>query len=199
MGAFYLGPEIPHALLQLTQIHPNILPYQLDVTDFKRMKQLAQELKNTPIDLPTNNAGILDTAPFGHLDPSTLEKVYRTNAVAPLLMCEAFHPLLKSQKGAIICISSKKASLKGDVTENMIAYRMSKVALNMAVQEVARKLAPLDIQVLLIAPGHVKTDMSPHATLLPPESVHLVRQAIQNCAHLRTEGFYDHFGKPIEW
>lgn len=187
--ASYLGPDKPDTLLQIVREHPNVILYELDVTDFKRIKKLARELEHTQIDVLINNAGILCTDPFGNLDPQSLEKVYRTNAIAPLMICEAFYPLLKPKSSVIVSISSKTASIGGDATENMIAYRMSKAALNMAMQEVARKLEPQGIQVLLLAPGYVKTAMSPQATLEPSESVRLMRQVIENRTELKTGGF----------
>jgi len=197
--ATYLGPETPDALQQIAQMHPNVILYQLDVTDFVRVKKLSCELKREQIDLLINNAGIFCTDPFGKLNPQAFERIYRTNAIAPLIICESFHPLLTIKNSVIVSISSKTASIGGDFTENMIAYRMSKAALNMAMQEVARRLAPQGVVVLLLAPGYVRTSMSPQATLEPFESVSLMRQVIARNKELNSGGFYDRFGTSIEW
>lgn len=197
--ATYLGPKTPEALRQLSQSHNNVILHRLDVTDFKRVQELAKELEHEQIDLLINNAGIFSPIPFGSLDPQTLENVYRTNAIAPLMICEAFQVHLKSKKGAIVSISSKTGSIGADSSEDMIGYRMSKAALNMAMREVARKLAPHNIQVLLLAPGYVKSQMSPQASLEPVESVQLMRQVISKRSELESGGFYDRFGKPIPW
>lgn len=197
--ASYLGPDAPSPLKDIAESHTNIVLIQLDVTDFTRLKMLVKELITENIDVLINNAGILCSHPFGELDPLALEQVYLTNAIAPLMICEAFHPLMNNANSVIVSISSKTASIGGDATEDMIAYRMSKAALNMAMREVSRKLAPKGVQVLLLAPGYVKTGMSPQGTLEPSQSVKMLRQVIAKRSELMTGGFYDRYGMPIEW
>jgi len=195
-------PEKAENLQNLTQIHPNIRLYPLDVTDVDEAKALAEQLQEEPIDLLINNAGVIHRGDsLGSFDPQVFESLYRINAIAPLILSECFiEHLAESSRKQIVSISSKVASIAGDATENLTAYRMSKVALNMGMQEVARKAELRGIHVLLLAPGFVKTSMGgAQAKLSTEESVASMRKVIENARELPSGGFYDRKREPIPW
>jgi NAD(P)-dependent dehydrogenase (short-subunit alcohol dehydrogenase family) len=196
--ASYLGPDISKDLQHIAKIHSNVKLIPLDITDVESIQSAIKHCEMESIDILINNAGIFSNETLGHLDPHTMEKIYKTNAIGPLMMCQYFQHFLKPM-GTIVSISSKTGSIGGDTTENMIGYRMSKAALNMGMQEVSRKLAPKGIKVLLLAPGYVKTDMSPDAQLDVSESVRSMRKVIYGRADLISGGFYDRHGKQIPW
>ncbi|NXE09207.1 GSFK dehydrogenase, partial [Lophotis ruficrista] len=132
-------------LQNLASKHPNLVIVQLDVTDPASIQAAAarveEKLGGSGLNLLINNAGI---GKLNTLDTETLEdmiQIYTTNTVGPLLVGQAFLPLLKKaaqwspgsalscSKAAIINISSSAgsiASLFGWELMQVVSYRCSK-------------------------------------------------------------------------
>jgi len=194
-------PEKADALQQLAHNYPHILLHPLDVTHWERVEELSNELKGEKIDMLINNAGVISHAALGHLSPHLFDSLYRANAVAPLLIARAFFPhLLLGDRKLIVSMTSRVASFSQDNTKGLIAYRMSKVALNMAMQEVAQEFAASGVHVLLLSPGFVKTDMGgKNAKLEVEDSVSCMRRTLEQPHRLKSGGFYDRNGESINW
>ncbi|GAB0195727.1 C-factor-like [Grus japonensis] len=149
-----------------------------EVTDPASIKAAAarvgEQLGGSGLNLLINNAGI---AKLNLLDTETLEdmtQVYTTNTVAPLLLGQAFLPLLKKaaegspgsalscSKAAIVNMSSSAGSIE-DVYlwhfGHVVSYRCSKAALNMLTK--CQSLGYREHGILCVAlhPGWVQTDM----------------------------------------
>ncbi len=112
------------------------------------------------IDILVNNAGanpILST--MVDLEEEALEKVLEVNLKGAFLMSQAVaREMIKQGGGRIINLSSISGlRARADRTG---AYCISKAALNMMTQVMARELAPHNILVNAIAPGSIKTDFS---------------------------------------
>ena len=109
-------PDDDDDLQALAAKQDNLTIKALDVSDFDAIDALAAELKGTPIDVLLNNAGILGGGPemqtVGNIDFESMEQVYKTNAMAPMKMAEAFleHVAASDQK-KIGVITSGTASL----------------------------------------------------------------------------------------
>ena len=104
------------------------------------------------LDILINNAGILDSEPFGQLTVAGIEKVFRVNVVAPLLLAQGAVGM-----GAKLIIMV--GSLYG-VTGAYGAkptYAASKAALHNSTVTLARALGPQGVRVVAIAPGIVPT------------------------------------------
>jgi NAD(P)-dependent dehydrogenase (short-subunit alcohol dehydrogenase family) len=129
------------------------------------------------VDLLINAAGTDDTAassgPIGLLQGQALVDVYRTNAVGPALVTQAFADLLsKSGRAVVVNLTSSRGSLNGHIAAGGIGYAMSKSALNMLTRKLAIELYHENIAVVAISPGWVQTDMGgPDATITPEDSV----------------------------
>ena len=129
------------------------------------------------VDLLINAAGVEDSVasagPVGGLESEALVEIYRTNAVGPALVTQAFTELLKrSDRALVLNLTSQRGSLEGAVTLGHIGYAMSKAALNMVTRKLALELQPNGTTVVAISPGWVKTDMGgADAPLTPSESV----------------------------
>ncbi len=160
------NPKDAKELQELAAKHKNIKLEALDVADFAAIDGLAKKLKGTSIDVLLNNAGILggepETQKLGSVDYAAMEQVYKTNAMAPVKMSEAFlDHVAASQQKKIVVITSGTASLTnvkpGPYFAALYAYRMSKTAVNMAMRVMAAELAPRGIFVGILAPGMVET------------------------------------------
>jgi NAD(P)-dependent dehydrogenase (short-subunit alcohol dehydrogenase family) len=133
--------------------------------------------KITHVDFLINAAGTDDTAassgPIGLLQGDALIDVYRTNAVGPALVTQAFTSLLsKSGRAVVFNLTSSRGSLNGHIAPDGIGYAMSKAALNMLTRKMALELYHESITVVAVSPGWVQTDMGgPNATTSPADSV----------------------------
>lgn len=89
---------------------PGVSVHALDVSDFKRIDNLALALRDTPIDVFINNAGVYGDSlghAFGHLDYEAWTQALKINSQAPVKMAEAFLPTLNARKKS--CSSRSRA------------------------------------------------------------------------------------------
>ena len=197
----------------LAKKYSNISIHQLDVTNHKQIDELALKLKDIPIDVLLNNAGILggseDNQKIGNLDFDSMEKVYKTNTIAPLKIAESFlNNVERSKQKKIIVITSGTASIANvratKYYKPLYLYRMSKTAINMGYRNLALELASKGIHVGILAPGIVETRLLQQAGysgmgMSTKESVTNVIRNIKNLGP-KTSGKYVLFnGKTLPW
>ena len=129
------------------------------------------------------------------------QRVYQTNAVAPLLLCRALRShVARSKQKQIVAMSSGVGSIAENESGGMEAYRMSKAALNMAMVGFAVSTGREEgIHVLSMVPGWVRTDMGgPRGRLSPEEAVGaMIDNVVEAKDKFRSGGLYDYSGK--EW
>ncbi|KAF4788255.1 C-factor-like protein [Turdus rufiventris] len=165
-------------LQNLASKHSNLVIITLEVASPGSIKAAAVEvgkhLGDSGLNLLINNAGMVKSK---MLDAETLEdmtETYTTNTAGPLLMGQAFLPLLKKaaqgspgsglscSKAAIVNISSIGGSISsffGWELMHVTSYRCSKAALNMLSK--CQSLAYKEHGILCVAlhPGWVQTDL----------------------------------------
>lgn len=145
--------------------------WQLDITDEASVRACAEWVRKTHggLDILVNNAGVL-------LDPSrnppdavgasifnsklsTIRGSLDTNTFGPLLMIQAFVPIMTARNyGRIVNISSGMGQLS-DMNGGWPGYRISKLALNAVTKICADELKGLNILINSVCPGWVRTDM----------------------------------------
>ncbi|KFV19905.1 C-factor, partial [Tauraco erythrolophus] len=166
-------------LRNLASKHPNLVLVKLDVASPSAVTDAAKvvegKLSGTGLNLLINNAGICTlTSSLETANAEEMIRIYETNAVGPMLMAQAFLPLLKKaaqestekglscSKAAIINISSAMGSIKKtpeSYYKPIISYRCSKAALNMLTRCQALTYGEAGILCVALHPGWVKTDM----------------------------------------
>ena len=112
------------------------------------------------IDILVNNAGVNPVlSALVDLEEEAFEKVIEVNLKGAFFMSKAVaREMIKQGGGRIINISSISGlRARADGTG---AYCISKAAMNMMTQVMARELAPHNILVNAIAPGSIKTEFS---------------------------------------
>ena len=183
--------------------------HTLDVTRTEAVQRLAGALSETPIDILINNAGIFgpkaeaekdSRQSIGSIDEEILAKVMRVNAIAPLVVAQAFTDhVARSQQRRMVAISSTLGSL-AETSGGHYAYRMSKTALNMAMATLARDLLPRRIGVFVFCPGWVRTEMGGPAA---PQTVELsvagLRRLIDSEPTMGAAQFKLFDGTPLPW
>lgn len=198
-------PASAAALLELQAANPSVKVLTLDVNDYEQLADLAIKLWGTPIDLLLLNAGIKGRTPDaideGALDAVNMAQVFQTNCISPSKMAWEFkRHVLASERKQIIVMSSGLASISDNTTGGSVAYRISKAAINMAMQEVAVKLASQGVHAMCLAPGWVKTDMGgANARLTVEESVSAMLEVVDKYKQLENGGFYFHTGHRLAW
>ncbi|XP_040981968.1 short chain dehydrogenase gsfK-like isoform X1 [Aquila chrysaetos chrysaetos] len=175
-------------LQNLASKHPNLVIIPLEVTDPASIKAAAarvgEHLGGSGLNLLINNAGI---AKASSLDNETLEnmtQIYTTNTVGPLLLGQAFLPLLKKaaqgspgsalncSKAAIINMSSSAGSIEEVFLWNygqVVSYRCSKAALNMLTKCQSLGYREHGILCAALHPGWVQTNMGGSGSQKEPE------------------------------
>ncbi|KAF1674123.1 hypothetical protein FQV07_0013552, partial [Pygoscelis papua] len=214
--------ERAQELKNLASRHPNLVIIPLEVTDPASIKAAAarvgEQLGGSGLNLLINNAGI---AKLNLLDTETLEdmsQVYTTNTVGPLLLSQAFLPLLKKaaqgspgsalscSKAAIINMSSYGGSIaspSGWDLMQVVSYRCSKAALNMLTK--CQSLGYREHGVLCAAlhPGWVQTDMGSSAGHKPPVTVDAsargMLKVLSSLSEKDTGTFLDWEGNVVPW
>uniref|UniRef100_A0A8C3JTR4 C-factor-like n=1 Tax=Calidris pygmaea TaxID=425635 RepID=A0A8C3JTR4_9CHAR len=215
-------PEGPRAqeLRDLASKHPNLVLVKLDVANpsaiTDAVKIVEGKLNGAGLNLLINNAGIYTpTASLETVDSEDMIRTYKTNAVGPMLMAQAFLPLLKKaarestekglscNKAAIINISTIMGSIEKtpeSFFKPVISYRCSKAALNMLTKCQALTYGEAGILCVALHPGWVKTDMgSQEADLTVDTSVRGLLSVLPILSEKHSGTLLNWEGKAIPW
>jgi len=131
----------------------------VDVATETGIQKLSAELRDTPIDVLINNAGILRGDSLGSVDYDDMLEQYRVNTIGPLRITRALLDNLDAGSKVGI-VSSRVGSIADNSSGNNYGYRCSKSAVNMVGMNLHHDLSPKGIAVLLLHPGYVQTDMT---------------------------------------
>lgn len=181
---------------------------RLDVTSEKSKEMLYQKLldKSIEINLLINNAGIIsgnekEGSSFGELYKEDFSKVFQVNSVSPILISEKFLPLLKNgSEPKIVNISSMSGSISNRTRSGGYAYSSSKAALNMMTKTLSNELKEMEITVVVIHPGWVKTDMGgENAPLELESSITSIIKVIDSLSIADTGKFLDWQRNEVQW
>ena len=132
--------------------------YQLDVSNFDKVRQFATEiLKARQVDVLINNAGIARQKLFTDVTFDEYREMMEVNADGVFFVTQAFaRDMIKNHKGSIINISSMWGQVGASCE---VDYSMAKAAVIGFTKALAKELGPSGITVNCIAPGVVETDM----------------------------------------
>ncbi|XP_077311856.1 C-signal-like [Lithobates pipiens] len=214
------NPDSAQELKSLSSKHSNLATVRLDVTNPTSIEDacsdITERLNGRGLNLLINNAGI---AVFHSLYEATAEdmmEMYKTNTIGPMLVTQAFFPLLKKaaqenpnevkscSKAAVINISSGAASIERTPLEfsvqPLFEYRCSKAALNMLTRCQAEAYKTDGIIAVTVAPGWVQTDMGgPKAPLKPHDSVGGMMKVFDTLTEKHNGMFLNWKGQTVPW
>lgn len=186
----------------LKEVTGDIHLHKLEVTDYGAVKALASELKDEAIDVLVCNAGVSgsEAGELGRIDPKVWRDTFEVNALAPLMMAEAFvEQVAASKDRKLIAISSRL----GSITHNdgaRYAYRASKTALNMEWQSLSKDTAAKGLICVVLHPGWVQTDMGGQAaTLTIEQSVPAMVKVIDGLKPADNGRFLNYDGTELPW
>lgn len=135
--------------------HPDkrVTPLALDVTNASQIQQAAAEVGS--LDILINNAGIAVSDDLSDL--GLIEKHMAVNFQGTLKTTQAFLPMLKRSKGAIVNLLSVVALAP---VPFMPGYSVSKAAVSSLTQSLRALLASQGVAVHGVFPGPIDTEMS---------------------------------------
>ena len=147
-----------------TELGANFTPLLFDVTDEAAVLAAAREVR-TALNGETltglvNNAGIAVAGPVLELAADEFRRQLEVNVIGPIIATQAFGPLLgsdpslKGTKGRIVMMSSVAGRNGNPLTAG---YAASKHAIEGLSESLRREMMPFGIDVVIIAPGAVKT------------------------------------------
>jgi short-subunit dehydrogenase len=134
-----------------------VLVLAADVTRPEERRRLALRVDQAWGSLNTlvNNAGVVEAGPVSEIDDDALERVFATNAIAPMALAREFLPLLRSRKPARVV---NVGSVFGDIPyPGFAAYSASKFAMRGFSIALRREWATLGIGVTYAAPRATRT------------------------------------------
>lgn len=173
----------------------------LDVGDDASVERFAAEITE-PLDVLINNAGRnAKKLPLEELPFEEIVGAFNTNALGTLRVTRALLPRLR-EGGAkkILHISTQRASLTNNTDGGSYGYRMSKVALNMAVRSMAIDFRSEGHIHVLVHPGWVQTDMGgPNAPTPVSESVGGLLRLIDGATLEHSGRFFNYTGEELPW
>jgi NAD(P)-dependent dehydrogenase (short-subunit alcohol dehydrogenase family) len=170
---------LPKSLADLQKKHGDKIRIEhLDVTHFDEATALQAKIKDIPVDVLINNAGVYNdrskcaaedegcqgdwtNQSFGSQDFKLLDTIMAVNIKGPLIVSQVFYPNVKASKlKKIIAISSSNGTLTGEPNPRpgAIFYRMSKAALNREFQIVAASVKDDGVTVIMFNPGPTLTE-----------------------------------------
>jgi NAD(P)-dependent dehydrogenase (short-subunit alcohol dehydrogenase family) len=177
--------------------------HRLDVGDLAQIESLARDLRDEPVDVLLNNAGIYgpQNARFGQTDYRAWAEVFAVNVMAPMKMAECFiEQVARSKRKLIASVSSLMGSIGETDQGQHYLYRSSKAALNMVMKTLSNDLRERGITAVVLTPGWVQTDMGgPHAPLQPPESIRGMLKVINGLTIRETGKFFSYDGSEVPW
>ncbi len=165
----------------------------IDVQDSASIHRAAQAFTRIGerLDVLVNNAGIYPDKGVSILTVSReqVTTTLQTNTVGPLMVTQAFVPLLKKAAPArVINVSSSYGQLR-DLSPEVPSYCLSKLALNGVTILLAKALAGERIAVNSMCPGWVRTDMG------GPTAPRSVAEGADTAVWLATEASQELTGK----
>lgn len=178
-----------------------ILTY--DASDEAAPAALKEAIGAEPIDLMFANAGAMGTRrqSFGDVDVEAVLALIGVNALAPLKLAEALADNVAQSERKVMAFQT---SLMGSIADNgsggAYAYRLSKVALNMAGKGVANDLRGRGIISVLLHPGWVRTRMGgPSGKISVEECVEGQQRILDALKPEQSGRFFNYDGRELPW
>lgn len=187
-----------------------------DLLDEAFLARLVQAVTDGPgsLDLVLNACGLLHaegTAPEKRLAAvraPNLERLFRVNAVLPVLLAQATGPLLKRSSDAVFAsLSARVGSISDNASGGWHAYRASKAAHNMLLRNVALewRVTQPSTTVVMLQPGTVRTPLSApflqgrasERALAPEESAEHLLRVLEGVTPAGSGAFLDWRGEAV--
>lgn len=147
-----------------------------DLSDDREVDGLIErvEMMHGPVDILVNNAGLETTVPFATEDPRAIRAVSRLNYEAPLVLTRHVLPgMLARGRGHVVFVSS----LAGTAGfPGMAVYCGTKAGIFNFFSSLRRELKHTPVNLTVLSPGPVDTQMWDAVESASPETAKVVRR-----------------------
>ena len=153
------GVEVIVTGTKKTSVHPEgSIYHQVDFLNDSSVASFIEYLKQNPVDILINNAGINKINAFEDIKLKDFDMIQKVNLVTPLLLCQAVIPKMKKNKwGRIVNITS----IWGRISkQSRAAYSASKFGLDGMTCALAAEVSSLGILANCVGPGFIDTDLT---------------------------------------
>lgn len=134
----------------------------VDFSDDAQTADFAAWVRDQRFDVVVNNAGVNVPQNFEELDPAVFLRTQRINVHAPMHICRAAIPHMKSNGWGRIVNVSSICSLRGGA--GLVSYSTSKFGIDGMTVCLAAHVAQYGILANCVAPGVFDTDMTAELT-----------------------------------
>lgn len=138
---------------------------RLDVTVEATIQAAVDEVmaRAGRIDMIVNNAGYILAGPLAEVPLAEFRRLFDTNVAGALAVTQAAFPYMaKARSGRIVNVGSVVGLLPTPFTG---AYCASKSALHMLSEVLRMEVAPFGLEVVLVEPGSVRSNIAERASL----------------------------------
>lgn len=197
------APDQASELLALADQYSNLIIEKLDIGNSENIIEITHKYQNQAIDKLINNAGVLnrEQASILDFDSSSIQKIFDINFYGTLELTSKLIPnILNSTDKHILTLTSKVSSMADNRGGKNFGYRCSKIALNMAMKNIALEFYEQGLRVMLLHPGWVQTPMGgPNALIDTQASVKGMREIVSQHIDNSLCDFYEFNGKIVPW
>ncbi len=188
----------------LLELHSRLTIHRLDITQQEDINSLCQELREVPINILINNAGVYFRKRSVGIDCihyDNWRRTFEVNTLGPVRITEALLGNIAESTTVrlIVVLSSHMGRIAENNEVDSFYYRSSKSALNVAMQGISAEMKEQGIGVLLLHPGAVMTRIGPLKGISTRESVSGMRQIIEGFTMEQTGKFFSYDGEEIPW
>lgn len=144
------------------QTKSEVIPYAIDLSEEVEIEKFSKEIskKISSIDILINNAGYLVRNNIEKISVADIEKIFKVNSIAPMVLVQNLLPLLKkSDKAHILNVSSMAGFQGSSKFPGLTPYSASKSAVVGFTECLAEELKETNISVNALALGAVATEM----------------------------------------
>ena len=138
-----------------------VSPYPFDVSNSEAVEHSVAQIIETfgTIDILVNNAGIFSTTPFLEISENLWDRTLAVNLKGVFNCCRFVIPqMVKQNYGRIVNVSSMAGKHGGYLP--VAHYAASKAGVESLTRALAREFAPSGININVVCPGVIQTDMA---------------------------------------
>ncbi|NVK56102.1 MAG: 3-hydroxybutyrate dehydrogenase [Alteromonadaceae bacterium] len=141
----------------LTEKGFKAIPVEVDVTNAAQVAALPEQLKDTPVDVLVNNAGIQHVSKIEDFPPEKWQMLINIMLVGPALLTQAFLPGMRENNfGRIINIGSIHSVVASPFKS---AYVAAKHGLLGFAKTIALETGDTNVTINTVCPAYVKTPL----------------------------------------
>jgi len=138
----------------------DIYALEADYNSLESVKRMGREILGSklPVHGLVNIAGITKDAIFQMTSSDDMEKIFKINAIATMVLTQSIAKrMMRDKVGSVVNVSSISAL---DGVSGQLSYAMSKAALIASARTLSREFGLYGIRVNSIAPGVIDTEMN---------------------------------------